>query len=144
MPPPKLQLIGVDKTPIFTNTLPGVGFQPIGESLPVVMAIGVTPVQKYVPIPLFDGTSDASVAASIITVVVLNPNRRYLKILNNGPGDVELWTGVAPAKSVVGQAIPQGELLFKKGGGLAELGERISIIFATSSQVASGLVVLEG
>jgi hypothetical protein len=143
MTTPQIALIGVDGQVIAANTLPATGLALTKDALPVAFSIGVEPVQSFVSVPKFDPTSDATVASSIKLLVARNPNRRYLKIINNSNVDLELWTGVVPIKSMVGQGIPQGEILFAQGG-LVEVGERISAIYATSSDDISGVMILEG
>lgn len=143
MATPKIALIGIDGQAIAASTLPETGQKDSSGSLPVIVASGVEPVQTYVAIPKFDQSTTGNLNASMPILVQRNPARRYLKIINNGPVDIEIWTGAPPDPNNVGRTIPRGEVLFSQGG-LVEVGERISIIYATSFQGDSGVMILEG
>lgn len=139
MPPPQIPLVNRDGSDLNVNSLPSVGLKSAQECLPVTLNQGVDATQTYVPVAAFDSNN----AATIVVVVAYNANRRFLKIINNGPGDVELWTKDKPDASKVNQSIRRGEVILANGGGLVENGERISAIYATAN-VATGLFVLEG
>lgn len=143
MAPPKLKLIGNDGKEVETNTLPDVGPKTPIDSLPVVLAKGVSVKQSFVEVPLLNTTDASTVSESIKKVLDENPNRRFLKLLNTGFVDIELWT-VIPSVDQIGKVVSRGELL-KAGQQITEKDTcRTNVIYATSFTDTSGLSVLEG
>jgi hypothetical protein len=140
--PPIIRLIDRSGNAVDGNTLPMVGRKPPESSLPVTLAKGMDLVQSSVSVPQWDQNNATN---SIKKVLEANPDRRYIKIVNNGAYDIELWNSSSPPNaSDVAQTVSKGELL-KPGAGIAETDTcRTNAIYATSINGVSGLLVLVG
>jgi hypothetical protein len=109
------------------------------------MALGMAIRQTFVPVPAYNRGSADLIKQTTVLIVAANPQRRYLKIVNNGPNKVELWNTGVPDPNNVGNAIPMGEVLYDTGDGIVETDTcRTNAIYATSSGNATGILVLEG
>lgn len=143
--PPQIRLIDKDGKPVTGNTLPKVGAASAAFSLPVILAQGPQINQTYKEIPKIDKTNNSSFMSTVIKLVDFNVNRRYLKIINNGGVDIELWNNEMPLPTDIDRGIPRGEVLFANGSGIVETDTcRIGAVYATCTTGISGVLILEG